>query len=55
MKRDFYEILGVAKNAGMKSALEDAFHASIAIPKLDPQLVGALGAAVLAGNSGSEA
>jgi predicted CoA-substrate-specific enzyme activase len=54
-EKDIFFSGGVAKNAGMKSALEDAFHANIAIPKFDPQLAGALGAAVLAGNSGSEA
>jgi (R)-2-hydroxyacyl-CoA dehydratese activating ATPase len=46
---------GVAKNGGMKSALENAFHETIVVPGFDPQLVGALGAAVLAGNLGSEA
>ena len=43
---------GVAKNAGMKEALEEALNTGIVIPKYDPQLVGALGAAVLASGYG---
>jgi predicted CoA-substrate-specific enzyme activase len=39
---------GVAKNVGMKAALEEVLNATIVDPEYDPQLVGALGAAVLA-------
>jgi (R)-2-hydroxyacyl-CoA dehydratese activating ATPase len=39
---------GVAKNAGMKAALETALKFPVYVPEFDPQLVGALGAAVLA-------
>jgi activator of 2-hydroxyglutaryl-CoA dehydratase len=39
---------GVAKNVGMKAALEEVLKARIVDPEYDPQLVGALGAAVLA-------
>ena len=44
---------GVAKNVGMKRALEEVLNAKIVEPEYDPQLVGALGAAVLAQNFGS--
>jgi len=53
VEKDIFFSGGVAKNAGMKSALEGVFHESILIPGFDPQLMGALGAAVLAGNLGS--
>lgn len=39
---------GVAKNIGMARALEEIVEKKIFIPKQDPQLVGALGAALLA-------
>ena len=41
---------GVAKNVGMKKALEDTLGVKIADPEKDPQLVGAIGAAVIAQN-----
>lgn len=41
---------GVAKNAGMKTALEAAFHKPVIVPDFDPQIIGALGAAILAKN-----
>lgn len=41
---------GVAKNEGMKVALEEAFHKPVIIPSFDPQIIGALGAARLAAN-----
>ncbi len=44
---------GVAKNVGMKFALEDVLQAKIVAPEFDPQLVGALGAAVFAQEYGS--
>ncbi len=44
---------GVAKNVGMKVALEEVLNAKIVAPEYDPQLVGALGAAILAKNYGS--
>lgn len=44
---------GVAKNVGMKAALEEVLKAKIVAPEYDPQLVGALGAAVLAKGYGS--
>lgn len=40
---------GVAKNTGIKKSLEDEIGCTIHIPP-DPQIIGALGAAVLAGN-----
>jgi predicted CoA-substrate-specific enzyme activase len=43
---------GVAKNVGMKAALETALKSSVYVPDFDPQLVGALGAAVLAKSHG---
>ncbi len=39
---------GVAKNVGMKKALEDKINQKIMIPPEDPQLMGALGAALFA-------
>lgn len=45
---------GVAKNIGMKTALEEVLKSKIVSPKFDPQLVGALGAAVLAKSYGSK-
>jgi predicted CoA-substrate-specific enzyme activase len=39
---------GVAKNIGMRKALEDVMKIRLVEPKYDPQLAGALGAAVLA-------
>ncbi len=42
---------GVAKNIGMRKALEEALKVKIANPEKDPQLVGAIGAAVIAQNS----
>ena len=42
---------GVAKNVGMRKALEDTLKVTIVEPKKDPQLVGAIGAAVLAQNA----
>ena len=41
---------GVAKNSGMKTAIEEALEVTIVKPEIDPQLIGALGAAVLARN-----
>jgi predicted CoA-substrate-specific enzyme activase len=46
---------GVAKNAGMKAALERSLRSSITVPAFDPQLVGALGAAVIAETTGRKA
>ncbi len=45
---------GVAKNAGMKEALEESIRAKIVVPEYDPQFIGALGAAVLASGYGKE-
>jgi len=42
---------GVAKNIGMRRALEENLKIKIAEPEKDPQLVGAIGAAVIAQNS----
>ena len=39
---------GVAKNIGMRKALEDVLNIQLAKPDSDPQLAGAIGAAVLA-------
>jgi activator of 2-hydroxyglutaryl-CoA dehydratase len=38
---------GVAKNVGMKKALEDEIGSEIIVPQ-EPQIIGALGAAILA-------
>ncbi len=47
---------GVAKNVGMKAALEDVLKAKIYVEtKFDPQLTGALGAALIAKASGLKA
>lgn len=46
---------GVAKNVGMKAALEDVLKTKILVTGFDPQLNGALGAAVLAKNYHSKA
>lgn len=46
---------GVAKNAGMKAALERSLRSGVTIPAFDPQLVGALGAAVIAETAGRKA
>jgi (R)-2-hydroxyacyl-CoA dehydratese activating ATPase len=46
---------GVAKNAGMRAALETALKSKVYVPDFDPQLVGALGAAVIAKGLGSRA
>lgn len=45
---------GVAKNEGMKNALEEAFHKPVVIPGFDPQIIGALGAARIADNRHSQ-
>jgi predicted CoA-substrate-specific enzyme activase len=39
---------GVAKNIGMRKALEEVMKIKLAEPEKDPQLAGAIGAAVLA-------
>lgn len=44
---------GVAKNPGMKKALEDVLKSKIIVTEFDPQLNGALGAAVIAKSNGS--
>ena len=43
---------GVAKNKAVKTALEKALRRKIAYPELDPQLIGAYGAAVYAARRG---
>jgi activator of 2-hydroxyglutaryl-CoA dehydratase len=53
---DVYFSGGVAKNVGMKTALEDVLKSKIYVEtKFDPQLTGALGAAVLARSFSSKA
>ena len=42
---------GVAKNVGMRKALEEALKVTIVEPEKDPQLVGAIGAAIIAQNT----
>lgn len=54
IENDVFFSGGVAKNVGMKAALEEVLKAKIVAPEYDPQLVGALGAAVLAKNYGSK-
>jgi len=46
---------GVAKNIGMRSALGEVLNVKINVPEFDPQLVGALGAALIAQNHGNNA
>ncbi|MCL4436801.1 MAG: acyl-CoA dehydratase activase [Thaumarchaeota archaeon] len=41
---------GVAKNVGMRATLEEVLKAKIVVSEFDPQLTGALGAAILARN-----
>jgi activator of 2-hydroxyglutaryl-CoA dehydratase len=41
---------GVAKNVGVKGALEDEFGMDILVPE-EPQIIGALGAALIAATS----
>lgn len=45
---------GVAKNVGMRQALENVMNIQLADPEKDPQLVGAIGAATLAENAWKE-
>jgi predicted CoA-substrate-specific enzyme activase len=52
VEQDFIFSGGGAKNSGLRNALEEVLHAEIIIPDKDPQLLGALGAAVLASNGG---
>jgi predicted CoA-substrate-specific enzyme activase len=55
IRSDVYFSGGVAKNRGMRKALEDVLKVSIVEPVFDPQLTGALGAAVLAEAIGAKA
>jgi predicted CoA-substrate-specific enzyme activase len=50
LEDDVFFTGGVAKNIGMRNALEQALKVSIAKSKEDPQLAGAIGAAVIAGD-----
>jgi activator of 2-hydroxyglutaryl-CoA dehydratase len=52
VEQDFIFSGGGAKNSGLRNALEEILHAQIILPDKDPQLLGALGAAVLASNGG---
>ncbi|MCZ7358168.1 MAG: acyl-CoA dehydratase activase [Candidatus Methanoperedens sp.] len=54
LESDVFFSGGVAKNVGMKSALEEVLKAKIVAPEYDPQLVGALGAAILAKSYGGK-
>jgi activator of 2-hydroxyglutaryl-CoA dehydratase len=45
---------GVAKNTGMRKALEETMKVKIIEPTYDPQLTGALGAAVIAQTLGAK-
>jgi predicted CoA-substrate-specific enzyme activase len=51
---DVYFSGGVAKNIGMRTALEEVLKSKIYVPEYDPQLTGALGAAILAQKYGSK-
>jgi predicted CoA-substrate-specific enzyme activase len=46
---------GVAKNVAVRAELEKMMNLKMVTPRLDPQLIGAYGAAVLAGRSGGAA
>ncbi|GHV64007.1 2-hydroxyglutaryl-CoA dehydratase [Spirochaetia bacterium] len=48
IENDVFFSGGVAKNIGMRKALEDIMNIRLAEPQYDPQLAGALGAAVIA-------
>ncbi|MDY6880355.1 MAG: acyl-CoA dehydratase activase [Desulfatiglans sp.] len=48
---DLMMVGGVAKNVGVKKALEDFLQVKFALVDTDPQITGALGAALLARNS----
>ncbi|MDR0656033.1 MAG: acyl-CoA dehydratase activase [Treponema sp.] len=48
VENDVFFSGGVAKNVGMRKALEDVMKINLVKPKYDPQLAGALGAAVIA-------
>ncbi|ADY55351.1 CoA-substrate-specific enzyme activase [Syntrophobotulus glycolicus DSM 8271] len=50
IQNDVFFSGGVAKNIGMKKALEEALNVQIVEPGQDPQLAGAIGAAVIAEN-----
>jgi predicted CoA-substrate-specific enzyme activase len=52
VEQDFIFSGGGAKNSGLKTALEEVLHSPITLPENDPQILGALGAAVLAANGG---
>ena len=55
IRSDVYFSGGVAKNRGMRKALEDVLKVTIVEPVFDPQLTGALGAAALAEAIGAKA
>ncbi|MNC29940.1 R-phenyllactate dehydratase activator [compost metagenome] len=48
MENDVFFSGGVAKNVGMRKALEETLKVKIVEPRKDPQLAGAIGAAVIA-------
>ncbi|MDT3425357.1 putative CoA-substrate-specific enzyme activase [Paenibacillus forsythiae] len=48
VQNDVFFSGGVAKNVGMRKALEEALQIKIVEPRKDPQLAGAIGAAVIA-------
>jgi predicted CoA-substrate-specific enzyme activase len=48
IENDVFFSGGVAKNVGMRKALEDVMDITLARPEGDPQLAGAIGAAILA-------
>jgi predicted CoA-substrate-specific enzyme activase len=48
IENDVFFSGGVAKNVGMRKALEDVMDIRLAQPEGDPQLAGAIGAAILA-------
>ncbi|MDD1702060.1 MAG: acyl-CoA dehydratase activase [Methanoregula sp.] len=54
IRNDVYFSGGVAKNIGMRNALEEVLKSKIYVPDYDPQLTGALGAAILAKKYGSK-
>jgi predicted CoA-substrate-specific enzyme activase len=51
IENDVFFSGGVAKNVGMRKALEEVMGVILVKPKCDPQLAGALGAAVVAWDS----
>jgi predicted CoA-substrate-specific enzyme activase len=51
LEEDVFFSGGVAKNSGMRKALEEVLGVRLVPSPIDPQLAGAIGAAIIAGNT----